>query len=738
MEYTALNDGRRVNVNCGYATSFHSHRNPPGSTPGIESEHNTNETEVPLNEEQCSIKHRFGSSPHTCRRLNMSILDGLVHIFRISVPMALLVLLIATTTLQGQPATDEEFAWWDTGISVTASLFPMLFAFVMGHAIYEVARTKLEKGTALSTLEQLIGSRTLGGAIMTPFGLSTFNLLGLALLAIWCLSPLGSQALLRILSITLRPVLTNTTSVYQDVRCYTPLSEWEGHTPQAIGFYNVRFSNFAGRYGSVLQVPSDMQSDSMDIWGNVRIPFLDEDDPDEEDRDGWQNITWANDPSRFSSLAGLPISSLPEGNNTLHLESSYIHLDCFNMTRHDLGDHDPTSITPIEVLGSILTGPDPAYLDNSTWIGVPRNETRAGNPRTLFFWEMALDRFVDPIWWDNGRNSVPTSPGKFSWNSSDLENWTPHPAFGTCNNSPDLFIKEQGIRAEPTNLFFRAILSDGSMVQGAELTAYCRVTQRYVESRVECRQEGEARRNCTTVAQRPSRRERNPPEDITYLSFPTVFRQVARQLPLATEKSAGQSDLAVQWLNHSSIKPATSIHGGTQTFGEENIDLKTFSTRLAQVLNTYITLSTYAMNLAGEDALDPNKTVIAQNSVLETVYHLDKRWITVAFACCSFLLLSCIASLFLAYRAKSPEVLGFASSSIRDSKLIDLPRGLGTVEGLEISKQYGKMRVRYGYSDLTLEGRRLVGIGREEETALMLDEAPEGGRGWLRNDKTIR
>lgn len=90
-------------------------------------------------------------------------------------------------------------------------------------------------------------------------------------------------------------------------------------------------------------------------------------------------------------------------------------------------------------------------------------------------------------------------------------------------------------------------------------------------------------------------------------------------------------------------------------------------------------------------------------------------------------------SLVLAYRAKSPEVLGFASSSTRDSKLIDFPPILGTMEGLEVSKQYGTMRVRFGYSDLTLAGCRLVGIGREEETTLLLGKKHETERGWSKN-----
>ncbi|KAH7375913.1 hypothetical protein B0T11DRAFT_14855 [Plectosphaerella cucumerina] len=696
MEYSTLDNGRSIEGNRSLTDSLDSVRKPEANEKRHPFGHRR------LNSSSSSLRKGTRSQP------KLALFDVLGHILRIVVPLALLSLLIAATTLQGRPATDDEFARWDTAISVTASLFPMLFAFVMGHAIYEVARTKLEHGTALETLEQLIGSRTLGGAIMTPFGLSAFNLLGIILLALWCLSPLGSQALLRTLSITLRPMVTNVTTVYQDVRCHTPLSDTGPVSPQSLGFYNVRFSNFAGRFGSVLQVPSDMQSDSMDIWGNVRIPFLAEEGHDEQGEGGWQDVAWTDDPSRFSSLAGLPISSLPEGNNTLDIESSYIHLDCFNKTKFSFGDHDPISITSMNVLGNELSGPDPKYLDNSTWFGLRQtNETRGGFTGANVFWEMALDRFVHPIWWDNGKNSVPGTAA-----TSRIGRLTRR--LGPARTAPNCSSRSMASGPDPPTSSSARSSTTAPWPRGLRLRPI--VASPSATSRVEW-----------TAARNEMRGETAPPS-------PSGPLGIARQLPLATERSAGKSDLAVQWLNHSSIKPASYANSGP-TLEDEDVDLKTFSTRFAQVLNTYIVLSTYAMNLAGEEVLSPNTTVMVQNSKLELVYQLDKRWVTVAFACCGVLLASCVASLFLAFKAMSPEVLGFASSSIRDSKLIDFPPTLGSMEGLEVSKQYGKMRVRYGYSDLTLEGQRLVGIDREEETALLLGQTPESKRGWSKSGK---
>jgi hypothetical protein len=57
---------------------------------------------------------------------------------------------------------------------------------------------KLERGIKLLRIEQLIGSNSFGSAVKQPFTLRRLDLLTLAIFAIWCLSPLGSQALQRV------------------------------------------------------------------------------------------------------------------------------------------------------------------------------------------------------------------------------------------------------------------------------------------------------------------------------------------------------------------------------------------------------------------------------------------------------------------------------------------------------------------------------------------------------------
>jgi hypothetical protein len=62
----------------------------------------------------------------------------------------------------------------------------------------KIATYHLERGVALGNLDQLVGSRTLGSTITTHYQLKSYNTLGLGLLILWSISPVGGQAVLRV------------------------------------------------------------------------------------------------------------------------------------------------------------------------------------------------------------------------------------------------------------------------------------------------------------------------------------------------------------------------------------------------------------------------------------------------------------------------------------------------------------------------------------------------------------
>lgn len=97
-------------------------------------------------------------------------------------------------------------------IKVAISAWPIVFAAVVAQCFKAWATFKVERGIKLMELEQLVGSSSFASAIKQPVLLRRLDLLTLALFAVWCLSPLGSQALLRVYSLD-RRLVTNTSEV---------------------------------------------------------------------------------------------------------------------------------------------------------------------------------------------------------------------------------------------------------------------------------------------------------------------------------------------------------------------------------------------------------------------------------------------------------------------------------------------------------------------------------------------
>ena len=73
-------------------------------------------------------------------------------------------------------------------------VFPIMFAAVIGRFLTSIAAWKLERGVTVATVEHLMGSRTVFGAIITPFRLRVLQFTFVPLICLWTLSPLGSQA----------------------------------------------------------------------------------------------------------------------------------------------------------------------------------------------------------------------------------------------------------------------------------------------------------------------------------------------------------------------------------------------------------------------------------------------------------------------------------------------------------------------------------------------------------------
>ncbi|RGP71954.1 hypothetical protein FSPOR_3069 [Fusarium sporotrichioides] len=602
-------------------------------------------------------------------------------------PAAILGLALAVMCLDKTTVEKEVLAKWDNAITVIASVFPILFASVASRMVFQAARWRLEKGATLNLLEQLIGSRTVGSTLVTQISLGRFNILGIALLILWSLSPLGSQAALRMLRTRLEPVYAPSNVLYYTTDAPSVFSSSTLVSRGEIDQYRSTQAFMQTMYSSLLLAPPSAKSNAMDLWGNVKIPKLEV----EGDNDGnWKNVSWSSAPDSYSSLVGLPVTNVTQGNVTFSLESSYIDLDCNRFSYN------------ISVMKQKVYEWDYFDGNNNGSIRLPNGTFHGINGTTLpSVWSIAVDRFIDEYWNANARCS----------------------SFGQERDcqGPKLLVNETDLDVNPAQLVFEASFrtSPKQYVPPMRVEAVCDVVQRYVESRVACsRSESSSQQNCTVTQQRFSRQP-HAPNGVTMLSFPDIWSWVTRGLPEGV-KGQSYADNTIRYLNNPEVTSFTV--GDEEEEGKllSNTTEKQFGRRLSQLLTTYVLLgqlNQYTSQGSSDITarFEPNVTVPVDFSTLKEIYVVHWSWMALFSACCVVLLASGITGVMFAHLAAGPEILGYASSVVRDSKYVSLPSIAGEKEALEVTKMVGQQRFRYGFTNATSEGRPLMGIGLEDQ-----------------------
>jgi len=165
-----------------------------------------------------------------------------------------------------------------------------------------------------------MGSLTIFGPVEMQFVLRTFDLLGVCLIMLWLLSPLGGQASLRLLEEGSHPAVTTQEMLYVD-------SDSESVFTNTNSFEDSGFLVNALYLSAVLSAPPT-QSASMDTWGNVKIPTIEKfEAAGKAGPYGWFAVSPKN--ATYSSLVGIPIAGfIPEGSYNFLLESFYMVLSC--------------------------------------------------------------------------------------------------------------------------------------------------------------------------------------------------------------------------------------------------------------------------------------------------------------------------------------------------------------------------------------------------------------------------
>ncbi|KAL7916795.1 hypothetical protein GGI35DRAFT_485960 [Trichoderma velutinum] len=574
-----------------------------------------------------------------------ALLEGITaSIFFICVSLLLLGFSAVVARKDGQIVHQPT---WSTihGISLKlGTIFPIVFAAVVGRAIKTFTAWRLEHGTQLAFVEQMMGSLTIGGVLLTTYSLRALNVVAAILAIIWTMSPLGSQAALLMVTTDSVAAANQTQMVYFDTIIQNASRDGSGTWGTTFTGANseVTFAaSLNGLYNACLLQSNLTRNSNKDLWGNVKIPDIDKSQLTKGD-DDWLLVGNASD-IVYSSLLGIPISGLQAAlNATFQVETAYLSLFCQNITISD-------SNIPITNFGTNSTASTNGEVAQP-WI----NQTICATTTNSF--NICLDGFYNLTQF-GGYGSV-------SW-------------FG---NGTDFFFPAR-------TLSFQTSTITGS----ANLVAQCPITTVYVESSISCNGT-----NCTVVAMRPSKLP-HPGSNYTGLSFGNAFLDYGRALAMSVGQNvhAATSSTTEAFL----LNPNQAGLGGSTRLDFTNIDVHEVPARLQQILNTYWYGSfnpSYIMGgLATGTVPTSNRTAAAVISTEHVRYIVHWKWLALFVVTSATMALSALMSLFLTFQVRGPDVLGYVSTSIANSEYINTGRGVGSVMGgAERARAYGSARLR--------------------------------------------
>lgn len=222
------------------------------------------------------------------------------------------------------------------------------------------------------------------------------------------------------------------------------------------------------------------------------------------------------------------------------------------------------------------------------------------------------------------------------------------------------------------------------------------------------------------TAQRPSQKQ-HPSSNITHLSFPSVFAGVTSHLPRASglRYSAGLLDASTIYLANTSTSFILGREGHEATL--DHLTTDDISARLGQLINTYVMISQaydpisrgnlregQVQDLAGSAI--KNITTTMWTVGVEDIYTINTAWLAAFFVTAIAMLMGSIAGAVFCHSSITPEILGFASAAIRDSKHVDLAPGFGALGGLEMTKAFEEIEFRYGVVKRSESGQEVLGV----------------------------
>jgi hypothetical protein len=204
------------------------------------------------------------------------------------------------------------------------TVFPILFASIIGRATHAILLWRLEKGERIGILDTLASSTSLTSTVTSQLQLRSLSILGVALLVVWSLSPIGGQAFIRIMTIGSKDTQIHETLWYMVNNGY--LIAYFAQSLQAYGQ-----SRAGAVFVAAMMASPATKSSPLDLWGNVKIPRIERyEGMAQMDGEGWYDID-DGDIDTYSSFIGIPIMGINDSkfvDYITKIQSPYLSLQC--------------------------------------------------------------------------------------------------------------------------------------------------------------------------------------------------------------------------------------------------------------------------------------------------------------------------------------------------------------------------------------------------------------------------
>ncbi|KAF7504992.1 hypothetical protein GJ744_001513 [Endocarpon pusillum] len=583
-----------------------------------------------------------------------------IDIFSLFVPVYFLVLAILGEVVHGKPIDSEP--WGKTLMSINkigVTAYPHFFAIIAVRGTEMISSWLTARGATIGLLEQLFGSTNLIGTIKTQIMLRDFNLIALAMMALWALSPLGGQGILRLVTIQNSDRTTQGSVYYLDTSPSAQVSAFDSSN-----YFN--YDSIISVYQAALVSPNSTQMGPQDIWGNVKIPRLEALDSASTNSDGWIDVSHDRRHTPYSSLVGMSLANVSDrGVSNFVIPTSYYNLVC----------PESAKVLP--------------YGEEILWGSPAGGVVRANGQYITGF---GSQRFEDSL---NLKPNNFWSIGTFT----DQHNGT----FG--NNT---WTRKA---SDPLSMYFQFNSYDSPEPNGTQLIVAfnCLLFNSNVESMVRC-----TGKTCEVTSMRPSQSTSNPSNSTPLdnlgaaQSFFDYFAATAGPTGSGIVTEFNQNSFLLQYLQ-TGFNPIGTV-GGTTAVNLTTIPAPILAERLARLMNT-LWLPSLSLELVTGNfnpaSLGFNQTPGLSSATADLVtpvqiYACSHPWFVLLLLSASCLLLVEAVGMWLKYFSSlvAPKIVGHFSSLTRDNPEMEMriPPGGTALDGFERARLLRNVRVRFGDS----------------------------------------